>query len=162
MKGNSMKKLATVLLLASVSSLFAGNSTPPMPPSFGGVSEKPYPESCKSLPKMIVFLPPPMEVDFIQCKNDLNMPTVFETQQALNIKFGAGVSEIKVALAEGFHQLYRVDFKLSGTTKTIFVNGDLTKFIDGSTMNFIKQVAIPTPSVSTESINKAVKEAESK
>lgn len=140
-----MKKFATVLMLVSISSLFASPSTPPMPPSFGVKSDKPYPESCKSLPKMIVFLPPPMEVDFIKCKNDLNMPTVDEAKEALEIKFGKGVDKVAVSLAEGFHQLYKVEFQLNKESKTVFVNGTLTKFINGSLFDFVEERAIPTP-----------------
>ena len=131
-----MKKIVSTLILTSMTSLFA-MQTPPMPPSLGANSSKAYPQSCKALPKMIVFLPPPMESDFIQCKNDLNMPTVFETTKAILSRFGKDISGVKVSLAEGFHQLYKVDFSQNKKSITIFVNGSLTKFIDGSVLNFL-------------------------
>ena len=133
-----MKKIVPILMLASITSLFAMPSTPPMPPSFGMKSDKPYPKSCKALPKMIVFLPPPMESDFIQCKNDLNMPLISEATKSIITQFGKGISSVKVSLAKGFHQLYRVDFTQDKKSRTVFVNGSLTKFIDSSVMNFTK------------------------
>ena len=131
-----MKRLTTLLVLSSLS-LLATNPKVPMPPSFGGLA-KPYPESCKPLPRMIVFLPPPMEADFRKCKNDLYMPTVADASLVLLKKFGKGVSDIKISLADGFYQLYQVDFKLNGKEKRIFVNGNLTKFIDGNIENLRK------------------------
>ena len=131
-----MKKIISILAIASMTSLFAMPSTPPMPPSFGVKIDKPYPQSCKALPKMIVFLPPPMESDFIQCKNDLNMPTIAETTKAILSKFGKDISNVDLNLAKGFHQLYRVDFIQGKKDRTIFVNGTLTKFIDSSVLDF--------------------------
>jgi len=128
-----MRKIASILLLVSMSSLFA--IMPPMPPSFGAGVSKAYPQSCKALPRMLVFLPPPMEIDFIKCKNDLNMPLVSQTTKILIAKFGKGISEVQVSLAKGFYQLYRVDFFINKESKTIFVNSSLTKFIDGSILN---------------------------
>jgi len=142
-----MKKIATALVLLSISHLFAAPSRPPMPPMFGSNSAKPYPESCKTLPKMIIFLPPPMEVDFIKCKNDLYMPTVYETQQVLKKRFGKDVQDVTVSLAKGFYQLYRVDFQLNKEKRTVFVNSALTKFIDGKAMDFNEKRSslIPAP-----------------
>lgn len=129
-----MKKIISTIAIASITSLFA---MPPMPPSFNSVkSEKPYPKSCSALPRMIVFLPPPMEIDFIQCKNDLNMPTILDVEKALLKKYGKGVSDTKVSLAVGFHQLYRVDYTQDKIVKTILVNGSLTKIIESSASNF--------------------------
>ena len=132
-----MKKFATVLMLLSVSSLFSG--TPPMPPSFGVQASKPYPASCKTLPRMIVFLPPPMEVDFVKCKNDLNMPTLFETKRAVEKEFGKDVKNLSINLAKGFNQLYQVQFELNGKNRVIFVNSQLDRFIDGAVLNFSKK-----------------------
>ena len=126
------KKIITAFIVASLSSaLFAGApQVPPMPPAFTKAHK--YPKSCESIPKMIVFLPPPMEREFIQCKNDLNMPTVAEATRFVMKHFGRNFSSLSVKLAEGFYQLYEVNFKLNGKNKKIYVNGQLTKYIDGN------------------------------
>jgi hypothetical protein len=129
-----MKKIVSAIIIASVTSLFA-TPTPPMPPSFGSTMNKPFPKSCKALPRMIVFLPPPMEMDFIQCKNDLNMPMISTASKVLVQKFGK-VSNIRIELAQGFTQLYKIDFVQNGKNKTIFSNGAMTNFIDGSALSF--------------------------
>jgi hypothetical protein len=130
-----MKKILSAVIITSVTSLFANPTPPPMPPSFGSTAHKPFPNSCKTLPRMIVFLPPPMEADFIKCKNDLNMPMMSALSKSLTAKFGK-VSDVKMELAQGFSQLYKVTFKKNNIEKTIFTNGALTKFIDGSVFNF--------------------------
>ncbi len=141
-----MKKIVSAIAVFSLTtgSMFAGNDMPPMPPSFGTKAPKTYPTSCNSLPQMIVFLPPPMEVDFIQCKNDLNMPSVLDTTKALITKFGKTITGVKVTLAEGFHQLYKVDFKLGETQKTILVNSELSKFINAPEFVEFKSTPAPT------------------
>jgi hypothetical protein len=141
-----IKKVSTVLAILSFSTAVTLSANQNMmPPSFGANSDKPYPESCNALPKMIVFLPPPMEIDFIQCKNDLNMPTIAEASKSLVKRFGKGISGVKIELAEGFHQLYKVNFSQSGENKTIFVNGSLTKFIDGSLLDLKVERKIEMP-----------------
>jgi|GEM_PF-1740662 hypothetical protein len=147
---NKLVSALTVVSLTTSVSLFAGGDMPPMPPSFGTKAPKAYPTSCNSLPQMIVFLPPPMEVDFIQCKNDLNMPSLEDSLEVLKAKFnGLKISDVKISLAEGFYQLYRITFKVGEDKKELLVNSELSKFIDNPVISVFKapvkeEVKVPT------------------
>ena len=63
------------------------------------------------------------------------MPMISTASKVLVQKFGK-VSNIKIELAQGFTQLYKIDFVQNGKNKTIFSNGTLTNFIDGSALSF--------------------------
>jgi hypothetical protein len=135
-----MKKFATVLLSLSATSLLASKAVmPPMPPSFPtGDEVRGTPKSCKTLPMMIVHLPPPMQVEFDVCKNDLHMPFLSKTAQTLVKKFGklGKVQLTNISVVEGFHRFYKVDFTLNGVSKTIYTNEKLTHFLDSELKEF--------------------------
>jgi hypothetical protein len=132
-----MKKLATLIVSLSATSLFAGQSMmPPMPPSFPKAENRGTPKSCKTIPMMLVHLPPPMQVEFDTCKNDMFLPFNSKTAQVLVKKFGKEAKLINVSVAEGFHRLYKVDFALGKEMKTIYTNETLTKFLDSQIIEF--------------------------
>jgi hypothetical protein len=150
-----MKKLSALLVAVSTASLLAANSMPPMPPSFptGKKEEKrPFPKSCKSIPMMIIHLPPPMELEFNECKNELHMPTDGKSEAVLKAHFGKGAKFKSISVSEDFHRLYKIDFFLDGKEKTIFANESLTKFVEAPMVEFkkAKPSSIPTPSTSTK------------
>jgi len=143
-----MKKLIlSVLFFSLLSHIFAqGNGMPPMPPAFDEVQKKEkqenftrkfvMPQSCKVLPQMIVFLPPPMEADYNRCKNDLGYPysdfATFQLKKMVQNPF-----TIKnISIVPDFKEVYKIELteqisKESSEEKVLFCNSSVTKCIKG-------------------------------
>ena len=100
-----MKKI--VIFLFSI--LFA------MPPSPPPIPTK-MPKECEKIPAMLLFMPPPLEVDLNKCKNLLNLPS----KNLVNRKFK---NVISIKPVEGFSMLYEIKTK----NKTFYCNKDLSK-----------------------------------
>jgi hypothetical protein len=126
-----MKKFSLALAISTASLLAGVSAMPPMPPSFPKAEEKkrPFPKSCKSIPMMIVHLPPPMELEFNSCKNDLHMPTDSAVARAVIGWFGPKAVFKSISVAEDFFRLYQVDFTIGENSMTIYTNEKLSKFL---------------------------------
>jgi len=131
------------VLLFTVFSL--GSEMPPMPPMMGSSSKSIKPNNdfqnkmsdikeCSSLPPMIIFLPPPMEKDLISCRNKFYKPTVANAEKALSKMIDKKVSVSKISLAEGFRELYKIEYSykkfILTSKKTSYCNAKLTKCLD--------------------------------
>jgi hypothetical protein len=151
-----MRKLATLILSLSATSLFAGQTMmPPVPPSFPTSETRGTPKSCKTIPMMLVHLPPPMQIEFDTCKNDMYLPFHSKTAQTLVKKFGKEAKLVNISVAEGFHRLYRIDFKIGKEAKVIYANETLTLFLDSDVIEFEPKKEIETK-VQTTKIDKKV------
>lgn len=104
-----MKKFAIFISFAFT--LFA------QPPS----SPMPLPKECKTIPPMIIFLPPPMEKELIPCKNEVFKPTM----KMVKKKFPKAVA---IAPTKGFERVYTITLE---NNTTIFCNKDLSVCIQG-------------------------------
>jgi len=105
-----MKKLAILISCA----LF-GLAQPPTAPSI------PLPKECKTIPPMIIFLPPPMEKELIPCKNRVFLPSLAMVKK----RFPKAVD---VKPVEGFERLYEIDLE---NNQTLFCNKELLRCIKG-------------------------------
>ena len=131
-----MKKTLMTLLIAVNILNAAGNSMPPMPPSFGAnpttakVSKKSGGndmqnkldgiKGCSTLPPMIIFLPPPMEKDLIACRNGYNKPTNKIANEKLSKIIGKKVKIRKVEIEEGFREVYKITYSIKGKSKKLY------------------------------------------
>ena len=79
------------------------------------------PKECKTIPPMIIFLPPPMEKELIPCKNTVFKPTM----KMVKKKFPKA---IKITPTTGFERLYTISLE---NNSTIFCNKDLSRCIKG-------------------------------
>ena len=104
-----MKKFAIFILF--VFTLFAQPPSAPMP----------LPKECKTIPPMIIFLPPPMEKELIPCKNVVFQPTM----KMVKKRFPKAVA---VTPAKGFERLYAIKME---NNSTIFCNKELSHCIKG-------------------------------
>jgi hypothetical protein len=125
-----MKKIISLVTVFSLS-LFA-LQMPPMPPF--GMKQKQHntlPQSCKVIPPMLRHLPPPMEIDFELCRNDLNIPSLNSVYLYLNKYISKKAILKHIQVLSDFNQLYKVTYLLNQTEKTIFCNKTATKCISG-------------------------------
>ncbi len=105
-----MKKFAIFTLFA-----IFGWAQPPTPPSI------PLPKECKTIPPMIIFLPPPMEKELIPCKNVVFLPSL----KSVKKKFPKAVD---VKPTKGFERLYTITLD---NNETLFCNKELSRCIKG-------------------------------
>ena len=114
-----MKKLA--LLFLSIY-LFASSQTPPPPPVNVHKKAKKLtlPKECKTIPPMIIFLPPPMEKELIACKNAVFKPRLGYIQKKIK-------DAIKVEPFKGFERVYKITLK---NKKTLLCNKTITICIE--------------------------------
>jgi len=124
-----MKKILLFLPLFLLASEVTMPPMPPMPPAIkltksdkNKKSQKKekkdiLPKECRIIPPMLIFMPPPLEVDLRKCKNRLFMPTIKEVQKKLKVKVK------KIEIVDGFSELY----KIVTNKKVLFCNKDLTK-----------------------------------
>jgi len=120
-----MKKFILCLPLFLFASEVTMPPMPPMPPNIKLTKKnKPQkkeknvlPKECRIIPPMIIFLPPPLEVDLRKCKNRLFMPQVKDVEKKLKVKVK------KIEIVDGFSELY----KIVTNKKVLFCNKDLTK-----------------------------------
>ena len=115
--------------------------TPPMPPMMPQITpvknnidtkqsskkqqKKAIPKSCELIPPMVIFLPPPMEKELVNCKNNLHKPKKDFVEKQLSKLFKKKVKVQKVEIVEKFNQLYKITY--SGGV--ILVNKDVNAFI---------------------------------
>jgi len=102
----------TVSLLLCILTLYAA---PPMP------SHPLLPKECKTIPPMIIFLPPPMEKELIPCKNSVFLPSLKNVKK----KFPKAR---KVEIAKGFERVYKITLDHN---ITIFCNKEISHCIEG-------------------------------
>ena len=93
---------------------------PPAPPA-----QVPLPKECKTIPPMIIFLPPPMEKELIPCKNVVFKPTL----KMVKKKFPSAKN---ISIAKGFERLYAIE--LDNNT-TLYCNRDLSACIKGELLH---------------------------
>jgi hypothetical protein len=92
-----MKKLLSLAVLGAY--LYA-SEMPPMPPGMGGKSAKKSIQSgikaCDSIPPMIYILPPPLEAELKDCKDEFFKPKIELAQMALSkIVEGIEINDLK-------------------------------------------------------------------
>jgi hypothetical protein len=123
------------LLLAN--SLFADvdREMPPMPPA-EKPKEKPMqkfvlPHSCRVLPQMIVFLPPPMEADYHRCRNDLGFPNINYAQYRLKKLIKDDFTIKNISIIKDFNQLYEIEILVKNQNISLYCNSSVTKCIRG-------------------------------
>jgi len=143
-----MKKfILSVSSIFLVSSLFAqDNGMPPMPPVFDEVKKNKsqenftrkfvMPKSCKVLPQMIVFLPPPMEEDYNRCKNDLGYPYPEFADHQLKKMIKNPFVIKDVSILSDFKEVYKIELteeisKDKSENRVLFCNSSVTKCIKG-------------------------------
>jgi len=81
------------------------------------------PKECKTIPPMIIFLPPPMEKELIPCKNVVFKPSIDKVQKKFKNKIK------KIEITEGFERLYTLTFE---NNDTYFCNKEITHCIKGN------------------------------
>ena len=105
---------------------------PPMPPMMPVLdtknkavkkdTKKPsMPASCELIPPMVIFLPPPMEKELVNCKNNMNKPKKEFVEKQLSKLFKKKTTVTKIEIVEKFNQLYKITYD-SGvilTNKTV-------------------------------------------
>ena len=112
---------------------------PPMPPMIPTLDTKKsvetksnkkstMPKSCELIPPMVIFLPPPMEAELINCKNKMFKPKKELVKKQLEKLFKKKIVVKKIEIVKKFNQLYKVTYN---NDNVILVN----KTVDG----FIKQ-----------------------
>jgi len=106
---------------------------PPLPPSFMTNDEKgEAPESCKSIPPMLLHFPPKLEQDLYKCQNDYFAPKKEVLEDHLKRLLKKEVSVTSISPLEGFKRFYKVIYLEDGKQNSIFSNEDGTKFIIGA------------------------------
>ncbi len=107
------------LLLLSIFTIFVNAvDTIPMPPMIPSLDTKQntnkknssIPKSCELIPPMVIFLPPPMQVELSKCKNELNRPKKEFVEKQLSKLFKKPVKVIKIEIVKKFNQLYKVTY----------------------------------------------------
>jgi len=81
------------------------------------------PKECKTIPPMIIFLPPPMEKELIPCKNVVFKPSIKRIQK----KFKNKIKTIEIT--PGFERVYTLIFE---NNETLFCNKEITQCIKGN------------------------------
>lgn len=105
-----MKKLVFIAIF-----ILYSWAQPPVAPSI------PLPKECKTIPPMIIFLPPPMEKELIPCKNRVFLPSL----KSVKKKFPKAVD---VRPTKGFERLYAITLE---NNETLFCNKELSRCIKG-------------------------------
>lgn len=104
-------KNITLLSIASISILHAAEAPPmpPMPPMLKSPKAK-TPSSCQLIPPMVIHLPPPMEKELTNCKNELYLPNKTLVQNNLSKLFKKQIKVQKIEIVPKFNQLYKVSY----------------------------------------------------
>jgi exonuclease V gamma subunit len=128
-----------LLALLSSSILLTASDSIPMPPMIPSLDTKAHtvskknnstkpqlPASCELIPPMVIFLPPPMQMELTKCKNQLNKPKKEFVEKQLSKLFKKKITVSKVEVVEKFNQLYKVTYNGG----TILVNKTVDGFIN--------------------------------
>ena len=132
-------KSKILLTLFTASTLLSAMDMPPMPPMIPTMNTKKetvnkkqpkqkkqsMPKSCELIPPMVIFLPPPMEMELTKCKNALGKPSKELVQKQLTKLFKKKIIVKKIEIVEKFNQLYKVTYDGG----TILVNKTVDGFI---------------------------------
>jgi len=68
------------------------------------------PKSCELIPPMVIFLPPPMEKELTNCKNNMNKPKKVFAEKQLSKLFKKKITITKIEIVEKFNQLYKITY----------------------------------------------------
>lgn len=68
------------------------------------------PSSCDLVPPMVIFLPPPMEKEVVNCKNELFIPKKEIAQKQLEKLLKKKVKIVKIEIVPKFNQLYKITY----------------------------------------------------
>ncbi len=84
------------------------------------------PKSCELIPPMVIFLPPPMEKELANCKNNLHKPKKeFVEKQLAKLFKKKKITVTKIEIVKKFNQLYKVTYD----DGVILVNKSVDAFI---------------------------------
>lgn len=123
------------LLLLSIFTIFVNAvDTIPMPPMIPALDSKQntnntkstMPKSCELIPPMVIFLPPPMQVELSKCKNELYKPKKEFVEKQLSKLFNKKIQVSKVEIVKKFDQLYKITYNGG----VILVNKSVDGFIE--------------------------------
>jgi len=131
----SLKRVVTFGVLLSSSLLIAQN-TPPMPPMAGAnnpiknADKLKLPKECSTVPPMIIFLPPPLEEAYYQCKNSLYLPKKEDAETKLSKLLNEKIKITSIDVVNGFTELYGIEIVDSkNIVRSYYCNRFLTKCI---------------------------------
>ncbi|MEA3315206.1 MAG: hypothetical protein U9Q30_05065 [Campylobacterota bacterium] len=129
-----LKKL-TPLSIALATMLNALDMPPMMPPMVPNIdvvennkskeTKNKKPDSCAMIPPMVLFLPPPMEIELVKCKNKMGLPKKEFAQKQLSKLFKKDIKIEKIEIVEKFNQLYKITYNGG----TILTNKSVNAFI---------------------------------
>jgi hypothetical protein len=119
------------LILVSMLSTLSAVEMPPMPPSAITIKaeKSSIPDSCRVIPPMLRQLPPPMEIDFEKCRNDINLPENGKILKLLKKSISRDVSVKSIEVAEDFNMLYKVSYQSGKSSGVVYCNKKATKCI---------------------------------
>jgi len=110
-------KIITLLLLSTFGYTI---EMPPMPPMVAmdkqnysknhKQTKRSTPKSCDMVPPMVVFLPPPMQVEVDKCNNQLHIPKKELVEKNLSKALKKKISVKKIEIVEKFNQLYKITY----------------------------------------------------
>ena len=113
-------KSKILLTTVAFTTLLNALDMPPMPPMMPNmVKEKSIkkdtkktamPSSCELIPPMVIFLPPPMEKELVNCKNNMNKPKKEFAQKQLSKLFKKKIEVKKIEIVKKFNQLYKITY----------------------------------------------------
>jgi len=126
-----------IIALTFVTTLTYALDMPPMPPMIPDVQKdikttqtketkkSTMPSSCELIPPMVIFLPPPMEKELSNCKNQLHKPKKELVEKNLSKLLNKKIKVEKIEIVKKFNQLYKVTYNGG----TILVNSSVDAFI---------------------------------
>lgn len=128
-----MKKtiLSSLIIFSTLNAL----EMPPMPPNISldtskksnsiKKEDKKLPKSCELIPPMVIMLPPPMEKQLNQCKNELFKPKKEFVEKQLKKLLKKDIKVKTIESVEKFVQLYKVTYNGG----VILTNKEVNAFI---------------------------------
>ena len=117
--------MKTKILLSTIvfTTLLNAMDMPPMPPMMPSTPTKQdkqkdtkstqkstMPTSCELIPPMVIFLPPPMEKELTNCKNNMNKPKKDFVEKQLLKLLKKKTKVTKIEIVEKFNQLYKITY----------------------------------------------------
>lgn len=129
----SLSRVVALSVLLSSSSIVFAQNMPPMPGGGGaikGAENLKLPKECSTVPPMIIFLPPPLEEAYYQCKNSLYLPKKEDAQKSLSKLLKENIKVTSIDQVNGFTELYSIEIVDSkNIIRSYFCNRFLTKCI---------------------------------